>query len=157
MICCVCLLLCCVCCVIEHLSNHFSSYDEYMAEVRSLRLEWSPVHSSDKFWVSAGGVAGGVSVTDTSCPLTLPILTSPSLPSPLPLPTLTSSPSLPSPLPPPYPHLLPSLPSPPPPPYPHLLQRENVMKMNENDYEVLRWVVVVCGGDGVVCVCVGDG
>ena len=29
-----------------------SSFDEYAAEVRSGRLEWSPVHRSDKFWVS---------------------------------------------------------------------------------------------------------
>ena len=28
-----------------------SSWDEYAAEVRSGRLEWSPVHRSDKFWV----------------------------------------------------------------------------------------------------------
>ena len=28
-----------------------SSFDEYAAEVRSGRLEWSPVHRSDKFWV----------------------------------------------------------------------------------------------------------
>ena len=29
-----------------------SSFDEYATEVRSGRLEWSPVHRSDKFWVS---------------------------------------------------------------------------------------------------------
>lgn len=28
----------------------FSSYDEYVTEVRSGRLEWSPVHRSEKFW-----------------------------------------------------------------------------------------------------------
>ena len=28
----------------------FSSYDEYITEVRSGRLEWSPVHRSEKFW-----------------------------------------------------------------------------------------------------------
>ena len=28
-----------------------SSFDEYAAEVRSGRLEWSPVHRSNKFWV----------------------------------------------------------------------------------------------------------
>ena len=27
-----------------------SSYDEYVTEVRSGRLEWSPVHRSEKFW-----------------------------------------------------------------------------------------------------------
>jgi len=27
-----------------------SSYDEYITEVRSGRLEWSPVHRSEKFW-----------------------------------------------------------------------------------------------------------
>ena len=31
-----------------------SSFDEYTAEVRSGRLEWSPVHRSDKFWVRGG-------------------------------------------------------------------------------------------------------
>ena len=33
--------------------DHFqdlSSYDEYVTEVRSGRLEWSPVHRSEKFW-----------------------------------------------------------------------------------------------------------
>lgn len=43
--------------VLDHvtiLSYYLSSYDEYLTEVRSLRLEWSPVHSSDKFWVSMG-------------------------------------------------------------------------------------------------------
>ena len=28
-----------------------STFDEYAAEVRSGRLEWSPVHKSEKFWV----------------------------------------------------------------------------------------------------------
>ena len=28
-----------------------SSFDGYSAEVKSGRLEWSPVHRSDKFWV----------------------------------------------------------------------------------------------------------
>jgi V-type H+-transporting ATPase subunit H len=28
----------------------FSSYDEYVTEIRSGRLEWSPVHRSEKFW-----------------------------------------------------------------------------------------------------------
>ena len=27
-----------------------SSFDEYVSEVRSGRLEWSPVHRSEKFW-----------------------------------------------------------------------------------------------------------
>merc|ERR1712025_1532273 len=27
-----------------------SSFDEYISEVRSGRLEWSPVHRSEKFW-----------------------------------------------------------------------------------------------------------
>lgn len=27
-----------------------SSFDEYCTEVRSLRLQWSPVHKSEKFW-----------------------------------------------------------------------------------------------------------
>jgi V-type H+-transporting ATPase subunit H len=27
-----------------------SSFDEYAAEIKSRRLEWSPVHKSDKFW-----------------------------------------------------------------------------------------------------------
>ncbi|CAI5455988.1 unnamed protein product [Caenorhabditis angaria] len=30
--------------------HDLSSYDEYLAEVRSGRLTWSPVHKSDKFW-----------------------------------------------------------------------------------------------------------
>ena len=30
----------------------YSSFDEYTAEVKSGRLEWSPVHKSEKFWVS---------------------------------------------------------------------------------------------------------
>lgn len=30
--------------------NDMSSFDEYAAEVRSGRLEWSPVHRSNKFW-----------------------------------------------------------------------------------------------------------
>ena len=29
-----------------------SSFDEYATEVKSGRLEWSPVQRSDKFWVS---------------------------------------------------------------------------------------------------------
>ena len=29
-----------------------STFDEYAAEVRSGRLEWSPVHKSEKFWVN---------------------------------------------------------------------------------------------------------
>ncbi|EFO25176.2 vacuolar h ATPase 15 [Loa loa] len=28
----------------------FSSFDEYVSEVRSGRLQWSPVHKSEKFW-----------------------------------------------------------------------------------------------------------
>ena len=28
----------------------FSSFDEYHSEVVSRRLEWSPVHKSEKFW-----------------------------------------------------------------------------------------------------------
>jgi len=28
----------------------FSSFDEYTTEVKSGRLEWSPVHKSDRFW-----------------------------------------------------------------------------------------------------------
>ena len=30
--------------------SNFSSYDEYVTEVHSGRLEWSPVHRSEKFW-----------------------------------------------------------------------------------------------------------
>lgn len=32
--------------------GHFlnSSFDEYSTEVKSGRLEWSPVHTSEKFW-----------------------------------------------------------------------------------------------------------
>ena len=30
----------------------YSSFDEYTAEVKSGRLAWSPVHKSEKFWVS---------------------------------------------------------------------------------------------------------
>ena len=29
---------------------HFSSFDEYTTEVKSGRLEWSPVHKSERFW-----------------------------------------------------------------------------------------------------------
>ena len=32
--------------------SFYSTFDEYVAEVKSGRLEWSPVHKSDKFWVS---------------------------------------------------------------------------------------------------------
>ena len=35
-----------------HYTATCSSFDEYAAEVKSGRLEWSPVHRSDKFWVS---------------------------------------------------------------------------------------------------------
>ena len=28
----------------------FSSFDEYSSEVKSGRLEWSPVHKSERFW-----------------------------------------------------------------------------------------------------------
>ena len=34
---------------------HFSSFDEYITEVRSGRLEWSPVHRSEKFWRENAG------------------------------------------------------------------------------------------------------
>ena len=34
----------------RHLNFVFSSFDEYSAEVRSGRLEWSPAHRSEKFW-----------------------------------------------------------------------------------------------------------
>lgn len=37
----------------EHLRvclHDVSSFDEYAIEVQSMRLEWSPVHKSDKFW-----------------------------------------------------------------------------------------------------------
>jgi len=30
--------------------QQISSFDEYSQEIRSNRLEWSPVHKSDKFW-----------------------------------------------------------------------------------------------------------
>lgn len=30
--------------------EHMSSFDEYRSEILSGRLEWSPVHKSDKFW-----------------------------------------------------------------------------------------------------------
>ena len=32
------------------LPSNCSSYDEYVTEIRSGRLEWSPVHRSEKFW-----------------------------------------------------------------------------------------------------------
>ena len=38
-----------------YLINFFcvcSSFDEYSAELKSGRLEWSPVHKSNKFWVN---------------------------------------------------------------------------------------------------------
>lgn len=31
--------------------SFFSTWDEYAAEVKSGRLEWSPVHKQEKFWV----------------------------------------------------------------------------------------------------------
>jgi len=37
----------------KHLSeclNDVSSFDEYSSEIQSMRLEWSPVHKSEKFW-----------------------------------------------------------------------------------------------------------
>ena len=41
-----------VCLDISHRTFAFecSSYDEYVTEIRSGRLEWSPVHRSEKFW-----------------------------------------------------------------------------------------------------------
>ena len=36
-------------CMIDDFQD-LSSYDEYVTEVRSGRLEWSPVHRSEKFW-----------------------------------------------------------------------------------------------------------
>ena len=35
---------------LEESMLQISSFDEYAQEVRSNRLEWSPVHKSDKFW-----------------------------------------------------------------------------------------------------------
>lgn len=35
---------------LDLLVNDVSSFDEYAAEVASSRLNWSPVHRSDKFW-----------------------------------------------------------------------------------------------------------
>ncbi|XP_018495504.1 V-type proton ATPase subunit H isoform X2 [Galendromus occidentalis] len=35
---------------LQILEQDMSSYDEYMNEVKTGRLEWSPVHSSEKFW-----------------------------------------------------------------------------------------------------------
>lgn len=32
------------------LFNFDSSFDEYTSEVKSGRLEWSPVHKNEKFW-----------------------------------------------------------------------------------------------------------
>lgn len=32
------------------LSEFNSSFDEYSSELKSGRLEWSPVHKSEKFW-----------------------------------------------------------------------------------------------------------
>ena len=29
---------------------YFSSFEEYCSEVKSGRMEWSPVHKSEKFW-----------------------------------------------------------------------------------------------------------
>jgi len=34
----------------DHVPAYFSSFDEYSTELRSGRLEWSPVHKSEKFW-----------------------------------------------------------------------------------------------------------
>lgn len=34
----------------EESLTDLSSYDEYVTEIRSGRLEWSPVHRSEKFW-----------------------------------------------------------------------------------------------------------
>ena len=31
-------------------NNTNSSFDEYSSELQSMRLDWSPVHKSDKFW-----------------------------------------------------------------------------------------------------------
>ena len=40
-----------ICVHVMYVPVHCSSWDEYAAEVKSGRLEWSPVHRSDKFWV----------------------------------------------------------------------------------------------------------
>lgn len=34
----------------EFFQNFYSSFDEYSSELKSGRLEWSPVHKSEKFW-----------------------------------------------------------------------------------------------------------
>ena len=42
----------------EHLQNSvqdLSSFDEYSTEVKSGRLEWSPVHKSERFWRENAG------------------------------------------------------------------------------------------------------
>lgn len=35
---------------LDLLVNDVTSFDEYVAELTSCRLTWSPVHRSDKFW-----------------------------------------------------------------------------------------------------------
>ncbi len=35
---------------LESLVIDVSSYDEYLLEITSNRLSWSPAHKSDKFW-----------------------------------------------------------------------------------------------------------
>ncbi len=35
---------------LELLMTDVSSFDEYVAEITSNHLHWSPVHRSDKFW-----------------------------------------------------------------------------------------------------------
>ena len=41
--------------------NISSSFDEYVHEVSSGRLEWSPVHKSEKFWVGLKRISNLVS------------------------------------------------------------------------------------------------
>ena len=72
----------------------YSSFDEYATEVKSGRLEWSPVHRSDKFWVSARLLCSNLHCVELCY-------------------------------------------------YSTTSQRENVMKLNENDHEILRLLVTI--------------
>ena len=86
--------------------NVYSSWDEYAAEVKSGRLEWSPVHRSDKFWVIGITIIMCIYESVVQYSTKLWMLCSVMYQCVV--------------------HVV------------ILLQRENVMKLNENNHEILK-------------------